>query len=431
MKRLFLLLIFAVVRLCSFGQADGGAVLKRYIDAAKKNSPMIADFRNQAEIHTAELQRLRALYTHSRLELNGDYLFVPVVSTKGGGSGFKWNAQSANDYYGYDLGESSGHLHAGATWTKPLLGGSSYNVAQTQAAINNDIASNHIRMEQHQLERTVTEQYLLCLLDKEQIAFTDSVAELLKQRTSIVRKLTVNGMAKQSDVELLMIERDANLDQNTALRQSYHTHLMELNLLCGIADTATVNLPGVILEPCSGLLDGPSRFTEQYRLDSLNTSVSLLSFKLQYRPQLDLFVNGGMQTGDFAGWYRHFGVSAGLTFRWILADGKQKHWVERQTILRQNTIKTYRDNAEYQRRMRISQCIEELGMFDKRETTLRRQIAGYDTVLSNYGKEVNAGQVSVLDYITVLRNKVQTENDLLLLRTNRQLVIAALNYWKW
>lgn len=44
---------------------------------------------------------------------------------------------------------------------------------------------------------------------------------------------------------------------------------------------------------------------------------------------------------------------------------------------------------------------------------------------------MEAGQVSVLDYITVLRNKIQTERDGLLLRTNRQLVIVTYNYWNY
>ena len=80
-------------------------------------------YRNQTEIEQAELKRLKAMYTHSRLELNGDYLFVPVISKDGGRTAFKWNARSATDYYGYDLGESSGSFHAGATWTQPLLVG--------------------------------------------------------------------------------------------------------------------------------------------------------------------------------------------------------------------------------------------------------------------------------------------------------------------
>ena len=206
MKHILLFLASYVLGVATYGQ---GYSLSCYIKAAKQYSPLLHNYRNQLQIEQAELRRLKALYTRSRLELNGDYLFVPVLTKDGGTTSFRWNAQDATDYYGYDLGESSGHLHAGATWTQPLLGHSSYKVAQEQSRINMDMARNHIRLEENQLERAVT---------------------------------------------------------------------------------------------------------EQYRLDSLNTAASLRSFNLQYKPRLDLFVDGGMQTGSFSQWYRHFGWSAGLTF---------------------------------------------------------------------------------------------------------------------
>lgn len=431
MNRLLLLFSLSIVSLHSYGQEDGSKSLHYYIETAKKNSPLITDYRNQTEIEQAELERLKAMYTHSRLELNGDYLFVPVISKDGGRTAFKWNARSATDYYGYDLGESSGSFHAGATWTQPLLGGSSYKVAQEQAKINTDMANNRIRMEEHQLERSVTEQYLLCLLDKAQMDFTDSVGTVIDRRMEIVRKLVANGLSKQSDLNLLMIEREANAELHTAACQDYHTHLMDLNLLCGIDEVTDVALSD-ISQPVRLRNDGePSLFTEQYRLDSLDTVMSLRSFNLQYKPKLDLFVNGGLQVGDFAGWYRHFGWSAGLTFSWTIFDGRQKRQKERQAVWQQNIIRTYRENSEYQRNMRIKQCLSELGKYDEREKALDNQLAEYESVLSDYGREMDAGQVSVLDYITVLRNKIQTEKDRLLLRTNKQLVIAAYNYWNW
>ena len=431
MNRLLLLFSLSIVSLHSYGQEDGSKSLHYYIETAKENSPLIADYRNRTEIEQAELERLKAMYTHSRLELNGDYLFVPIVSKDGGRAAFKWNARSATDYYGYDLGESSGSFHAGATWTQPLLGRSSYKVAQEQAKINTDMANNRIRMEEHQLERSVTEQYLLCLLDKAQIAFTDSVGTVIEHRIEIVQKLVENGLSKQSDLHLLMIEREANAELHTAARQDYHTHLMELNLLCGIDDATDVALSD-ISQPVRLRNDRePSLFTEQYRLDSLNTVMSLRSFNLQYKPKLDLFVNGGLQVGDFSGWYRHFGLSAGVTFSWTIFDGRQKRLKERQAGWQQNTIRTYKENAEYQRNMRIKQCLSELGRYDERERALNNQLAQYESVLSDYGREMDAGQVSVLDYITVLRSTIQTERDRLLLRTNKQLVIAAYNYWNW
>ena len=431
MNRLLLLFSLSIVSLHSYGQEDGSRSLHYYIETAKENSPLITDYRNQTEIEQAELERLKAMYTHSRLELNGDYLFVPIVSKDGGRAAFKWNARSATDYYGYDLGESSSSFHAGATWTQPLLGRSSYKVAQEQAKINTDMANNRIRMEEHQLERSVTEQYLLCLLDKAQIDFTDSVGTVIDYRMEIVRKLVANGLSKQSDLNLLMIEREANAELHTAARQNYHTHLMDLNLLCGIDDVTDVSLSD-ISQPVRLRSDAePSLFTEQYQLDSLNAAVALRSFNLQYKPKLDLFVNGGLQVGDFAGWYRHFGWSAGVTFSWTIFDGRQKRQKERQAVWQQNTIRTYKENSEYQRNMRIKQCLSELGRYDERERALDIQLAEYESVLSDYGREMDAGQVSVLDYITVLRNKIQTEKDRLLLRTNKQLVIAAYNYWNW
>lgn len=427
MTRILFPFLISIFCLCTYGQKPSKS-LPEYIEAAKRNSPLLNDYRNQVQIEQAELQRLKALYTRSRLELNGNYLFVPVLVKDGGKTTFRWNAQDAADYYGYDLGESSGHLHVGATWTQPLLGNSSYKAAQEQSDINIEIACNNIRLEENQLERVVTEQYLLCLLDQTQTAFADSIDTLLKRQTNMVRQLAKNGLAKRSDLQLLAIERTANAEFRLSSLQSYHTHLMDLNLLCGIDDTTDVSLTDTRLRPGLPPARG-SLFTERYRLDSLGTATSLRSFNLQYKPRLDLFVNGGLQTGSFHEWYRHFGWSAGLTLTWTFFDGRQKRWKERQAELRQQSTRIYRDNAEYQRGMRLRQCLSELDKYDRREKALAGQLAGYERVLSDYAREVEAGQVSVLDYLTVLRNKIQTERDGLLLQTNRQLAIAAYNYW--
>ena len=74
MNRLLLSLTFSLVWLYSYGQKIQECSLYYYIETAKENSPLITDYRNQTEIEQAELKRLKAMYTHSRLELNGDYL---------------------------------------------------------------------------------------------------------------------------------------------------------------------------------------------------------------------------------------------------------------------------------------------------------------------------------------------------------------------
>lgn len=84
--------------------------LDYYLESARENSPLIQDYRNQKEIEVYERQRLKALYTRSKVTLNGDYLFVPVISKDNGKTSFEWNPQDGVDYYGYDLGQSSGHF---------------------------------------------------------------------------------------------------------------------------------------------------------------------------------------------------------------------------------------------------------------------------------------------------------------------------------
>lgn len=89
----------------------------------------------------------------------------------------------------------------------------------------------------------------------------------------------------------------------------------------------------------------------------------------------------------------------------------------------------YHDNARRQRQIKVGQCLSEIEKFDKREDILNRQLYEYESILSDYTKEIEAGQMSVLDYITVLRNRMQTVRDYLLVHTNRQIAIAAYNYW--
>lgn len=160
-----------------------------YLDSARRNSPLNKEYVGRKEAAASERQRLKAFCTHSKAEVNGDLLFVPIVSLDGGGASFKWNAHDAMDYYGYDLGESSGYLHGGVTWIKPLLGGGLYKVAEEQADLDGDTASNEIRLEEHSLERLVTEHYLLCLLDKAQIVFADSVGSALDRQIEVVSRL--------------------------------------------------------------------------------------------------------------------------------------------------------------------------------------------------------------------------------------------------
>lgn len=405
--------------------------LAYYMEAAQQNSPLIQDYRNQKNIQQVEEARLKAFYTQAKVELSGEYLFVPVVSTANGKTAFKWNAQDGTDYWGYDLGQSSGHLLAGVTWTKPLLGGGLYKVAREQTKAAGDLFNYKIKLEKHQLERAVTEQYILCLLDRAQMDYADSVSAILNRQSVITGRLIKSGYAKISDSHLINIEQENNKDLYSSALQSYRSHLADLNILCGIRDTAYCDLEPVDLTLKVASADIQPSFMEQYRVDSLQTVAGLHSFNLQYKPRLDVFANTGLQVGSFHSFEKHFGMSGGLTFSWLLFDGKQRRFKEQQAKAQLNSIRIYKDNFLLQNGLRKHQYITQLQAYDERYALLKKQLAEYDRLLLDYKKEIAAGQMSLIDYITVLRNKIQTEKDYLLLRTNRQLLIVAYNYWNW
>lgn len=83
MTRFIFPFLLSFLCLYAYGQRTGKS-LSDYVEAAKQYSPLLHDYRNQLQIEQAELRRLKALYTRSRLELNGDYLFVPVLTKDGG-----------------------------------------------------------------------------------------------------------------------------------------------------------------------------------------------------------------------------------------------------------------------------------------------------------------------------------------------------------
>ncbi|MDD3510252.1 MAG: TolC family protein, partial [Candidatus Pacebacteria bacterium] len=181
MKKVIFLMAFSALTLITYSQGVPNKTLEYYIEYAKENSPLINDYKNQYKVSEYEAQRLKAFYTQSKLDVNGNLLFVPIVSKDNGNTRFQLTPQNAVDYYGYDQGVSSGNLQAGLIWTQPLFAGSSYKAAHQQASVARDISLNNIQLQGHELQRLVTDQYILCLLDKQKIAFADSILLILNE----------------------------------------------------------------------------------------------------------------------------------------------------------------------------------------------------------------------------------------------------------
>jgi hypothetical protein len=407
------------------------STLQEYIALAKTNSPLINDNKNQVVANQAEAERIKALYKKLQLSLNANYLLAPVYVTDNGRNRIELNPNGATNYYGYDLGNTNGgNYQALVNVTQPLFNSKRAEILAGQSLVNAQINTNNIKLTGHDLERTITDQYLLCLLDRKQTKNAEDNIQLINKQQIIVKKLVNGSLLKSSDLTLLNIEYDNNVNVLITYQATYHKDLLELKLLSGIRDTTINELDSLSLT-LNDVEPGYSLYTEKFRLDSVSLVSGQKGFETKYAPQLSWFGNSGLNGPYFPTLGNRFGLSAGLTFTWNILDGHQKEITRRKTNALLQSISFYKTNFQTQQSLRKVQILEELKSYDRRLKNSQQQLSDYESLLASYRKQVIQAQLSVIDFINVLKNRTTVQRDFLMLETNRQLLINAYNYWNW
>lgn len=411
-------------------QVNAQNTLDYYIQTAKQNSPLINDNINQIKVNKLEIERLKALYNKPQIGVTANYLFSPIISTDNNKTTFKPNADNATNYYGYDLAYSNGgQYQVLLNVTKPLFNGQRYTTASEQLNITSQINENNVRLNEHDIEKIITDQYILCLQDIRQIEYAEQILKLLAYQKSILEKLVESSIYKQSDLFLLNIEYNNFQTQLITFRSNYQRDLMDLNILCGIDDTALVQIQSTNLSLNATVTE--SKFLEKYRLDSLNLIAQQKVFELKYKPQINFFANAGLNAVYAPTIPNRFGMGAGLIFIYNFFDGNQKVINRSKTQILERSISFYKDNFITQNTIRKSKILTELQSYNDRMAIAEQQLKDYDFLLNSYKKEILLGQISIVNYITVLKNMAALQRDYALLFLQQQLLINAYNYWNW
>ncbi len=402
-----------------------------YLAEARQNSPLARDAQNQIQAAGIESQRLRALYTKAQLTLTANYLLAPVVSHDNGRNELIGSALNADSYSGYDKNLTNGALYQGyAQITQPIAGAGRAQVSALQAQNAALGIQNLARLSVHDLEKLVGDQYILCRQDLDQLAYVRELLGLLDKQSLLVRRLVEASLLKQSDYTLLTIEQQTQQLALNTYRTAYRRDLLDLNVLCGLPDTAEVQLPAPNLP-----LNRPpvllSRYAERYRLDSLNLDLQQQVFELRYRPQFSAFANGGLNAITVSDIPNRFGVSAGLSFNMFVFDGRQRELNRQRTSVLLRSTQQARQNFQAVNPVRQTRILGELRALEARQKLAREQLISYRSLLDSYKREVVAGQLPVINYVQVLKSFAAASRDLVLLDSNRLLLINAYNYWNW
>lgn len=402
-----------------------------YIEQAKINSPLIQDNKNQSEAAHLEAERLKALYTKAQISLTGSYLFAPVISRENGNSKLELNPSGVSENYsGYDLAASNGGVYQGlVNINQPVFNGSRFETAAQQTLIGAQINQNTIQLTGHDLEKFITDQYILCLQDYKQTEYLSSLIRIINDQKNVVSKLVENGIAKQSDLSLLIIEQKTQLTALNTFKATYRRDLMDLRVLCGITDTTYQVLGNINLQTGQDVTE--SRFAEKYRLDSLNLVAAQRIFELKYKPVVGAFANTGLNAVYAPTILNRFGLSAGVNFTMNIMDGKQRKITQQRTEVLMRSTSLYKNFFYNQNSVRKSRILAELKSIEERLTLTDDQLKEYQKLLEFYKQELSRGQISVINYISILKNMTITQRDFVLLQTNKELLINLYNYWNW
>lgn len=403
-----------------------------FLETARQNNPVMRLDSLQVVANRLALEQQKAAVSAPLLYAEGGFLAAPVISTDQGKTRLLVNPSKATgDYYGYDLSLTNGGLYRGVVnLEQPLLTRTRTRVLQQQMELQDAQLAQHTRYTIHQLEKIITDQYLLCQYTLQQQEVTRHLLELVQEQARVGAALAKNALIYQADVQLLRIEAEHLSTILTSQQAGYMTHILELNMLCGIKDSSEVALSPltIFFQTDTAITSG---FTEQYRLDSLALIQGQRVFDLRYKPQLSLYSSGGLNTAYAPDIPRRLGWQAGLRFTQVIFDGHQRQLNDRRIHLVAQTTAWQTDFFRDQNTIRKTRLQTQVRALDTQESAVNRQQQAYDSVLILYKQQVVNGGMSIVNYLTLLRSRAALQQDLATIAYNRELLINEYNYWNW
>ena len=400
-----------------------------FLAKAKENSPFIYGKQTQNKAMEAELKRIKAFYTRPKISLDAGLLFAPIISTDNNNTKFEFVSPGATDYYGYDLSASDGgQYQADVSVEQPVFGGSRVEIASQNLAVSREINETEIKLTANELERTVGLQYLRCLRSQKRIEAYSQLTHLVKKELQLMGQLAQNGVYKYSDYELLNIELQnyrVSLEQSKA---NYQQNFLDLNIICGINDTAMVKLG----EHNFDLKKPPAEsfFLKKYELDSLKLNSLRQMSEIKYQPQLSLFANGGLNA-IYLPDYNRLGIGFGLKFSWTLFDGHQRDFNREKTDILTQGFSFQKQRFITENSIRKTKILNQISFIEKQMDIKSTQDKSYDKLIKIYKTEFSQGELSAIEFVSVLRDKVNLYLELIDLRMQKQALVNTYNFWNY
>ena len=412
--------------LCFSGIVFGQFNLDYFINRALDNSPAIKNYSNLFLINDLQRKLDEAQNSSFQVYLTGDYLFAPHFNN----NGHLLSTNPGPNAIGYDVGITNGGLYSAMiNVDKNIFNGALLDALKEQRTVQSKNYENKLNEEKHNLQKQVTDQYLNTLQSLQLYNLSKEIESNLENQLKITEDLVTKGLAKVQDYLLFKVEvrsQKINLDQTW---QDYKDGIFQLYSICGIADTQTALIDTVSLNLST--TSSQSSFLTQYHLDSLNTIAQQNVFESKYVPQIKLFFNTGLNAVEIDNIQRRFGLSAGVSLSMPILDGGQRNITEQQSLITQKINTDFKDYAANNISTQRRNARNKIESLKKNLDNFKEQIADYKKLLSISLEQLEKGNLSMIEYLTELRNYIDLQEKYISTGINYQLEISNYNYWSW
>jgi len=417
MKKRFGLVILA--GLLASGTGFTQNTLDYYLRAARENNPVIKENLSQKDKAVIQEKIIRAEYQGPKIYASGEVNYPPLFPNKDDPRAFGYERAITN----------GGLIAANLNGLQPVFNRQVRETLTNQVRNTGEAGVVQASLTLHQLEKEVTDQFIIACQNLSQINFTTDIKNQLLKQKELVETLAQSGIYKASDILLIKIEIENETALLNNLQSVYHQNLSLLNSKCGLTNEPPVNLILPDIKPKDA--DQSSKFLEKFRSDSLREVYNLESANLKYKPQFSVYGNTGLKAMEFQGIQRKFGIMGGLTMFIPIYDGHQKEFISQQTEINIQNIANYKQDFLIQKSNRQKALYSSLVLIVERIDILQAQLNDYQKLIELYQSELKAGNLEMINYMNTIRAYSTLQNELTVNEINKLLLINESNYYNW
>lgn len=450
--KLSILLVFCIINF-NYSQE---ASLDFYLKAAQQNNPSLLENNNLQKIGQYQNELIDAEHNSFQVDVTSEVLFAPYFNNNG--KFIDVTTTPSPESYGYAEAVSNGGLYsAQLNVTKEIFNRSRVENLLFQNKLQNAALQLSSEEIEHHIQKVITDAYIQVYQLQLKKKLTREIIGDLENRLKVVEILVKKGILQQTDYLLLQLNIDNKKLELQQVQSNLSANFLKLNNASGIKSDEIRKLqkpeislkaypPGFVKDSFSFAKDSlafqPDTFIEntdstsyyyqrKFENDSLQIAADKQVFENKYKPKLTAYGNTGLNAVELNRISHYIGFSAGLKLSVPIYDGGQRKINELKSELKYDNLETYKENEKIKKQNTLQSLLEQMESINKGLKLINAQLEKQRNIMEIYKAKMLQGQVSIIDYLSLIQNYKTNVETRLQMQTNLWLLQNEYNATNW